>query len=75
MVGSEEEDEAEAWVEVEVRLFSITAPSQVIWKGIVRTLALLATTVIHLTISLNLAVRNLESLLLLEEALSQEKIG
>jgi hypothetical protein len=52
MVGSEEEDEEEAWVKVEVRLFSITVPSQVIWQGIVRTLALLATTIICLIMSL-----------------------
>jgi hypothetical protein len=51
-VDSEEEDEEEAWVEVEVRLFSITAPNQVIWQGIVRTLVLLATIVIHLIMSL-----------------------
>jgi hypothetical protein len=30
VVGSEEEDEEEAWVEVEDRLFSITASNQVI---------------------------------------------
>jgi hypothetical protein len=53
-VVSEEEDEKEAWVKVEVRLFVITGPSQVIWKGIVRTLVLLAATVIHLTMSLKI---------------------
>jgi hypothetical protein len=52
MVDSEEEDEEEAWVEVEVRLFAITAPSQVIWQGTVRTLVLLATNVTHLIMSL-----------------------
>jgi hypothetical protein len=54
MVGSEEEDEGEAWVEVEVRLSAITAPNQVFWKGIARTLVLLATNVIHLTMSLKI---------------------
>jgi hypothetical protein len=54
MVDSEEEDEEEVWVEVEVILFSITAPIQVIWKGIVRTLVLLATTVIRLIMSLKI---------------------
>jgi hypothetical protein len=54
MVDSWEEDKEEAWVEVEVRLFSIIVPSQVIWKRIVRTLTLLATTVIHLIMSLNI---------------------
>jgi hypothetical protein len=52
MVGSEEEDEEEAWVEVEVILFSIIASIQVIWKWIFKTLVLLATTIIHLTMSL-----------------------
>jgi hypothetical protein len=54
MFGLEEEDKEEAWVEVESKLFSITTPSQVIWKGIAITLVLLATTVIHLTISLKI---------------------
>jgi hypothetical protein len=54
MVDSEEEDEEEVWVEVEVRLFSITVPNQVIWKGIVRTLVLLETIVIHLIMSLKI---------------------
>jgi hypothetical protein len=52
MAGSEEENKEESWVKVEARLFSITGLSQVIWKGIVRTLAPLAATVIHLTMSL-----------------------
>jgi hypothetical protein len=54
VVGSKEEDEEEAWVEVEIRLFSITAPNRVIWKGIFKTLALLSTTIIHLTMSLKI---------------------
>jgi hypothetical protein len=54
-VGSKEEDEDEAWVEVEVILFSITAPNYVIWQGIVRTPVLLEATVIHLTMSLKTA--------------------
>jgi hypothetical protein len=54
VVGSEEEDEEEASVEVEVRLFSITMPSQVIWKGIFRTLVLHEAIVIHLAMSLNI---------------------
>jgi hypothetical protein len=53
-VDFEEEDEEEAWVEVEVRLFSITTHNQVIWQGIVRTPVLLATTVIHLIMSLKI---------------------
>jgi hypothetical protein len=52
MVDSEEEGEVEAWVEVKVRLFAINVHIQAIWKGIFRTLVLLATTVIHLTMSL-----------------------
>jgi hypothetical protein len=34
-------------------LFSITMPNQVIWQGIVRTLVLLPSILIHLTMSLN----------------------
>jgi hypothetical protein len=41
VVDSEEEDEEEAWAEVEVRSFVITAHSQVTWKGTIRTLVLL----------------------------------
>jgi hypothetical protein len=52
VVGSEDEDEEEEWVNVEAILFSITVPIQVTWKGIFRTLALLETTIIHLTMSL-----------------------
>jgi hypothetical protein len=55
MVGSKDEDEEEAWVEVEVRSFVITAPNQVIWKGIVKTLVLLATIVIRLIVSSRIA--------------------
>jgi hypothetical protein len=52
MVDSEEEDEEEAAVEVEVRSFATTAPNHAIWKGIFRTLVLLAATIIHLIMSL-----------------------
>jgi hypothetical protein len=51
MVDSEERDEEEVWVEGEVRSFSITMHSLDIWQGIVRTLVLIATTVIHLIMS------------------------
>ena len=47
-VDSKEEDEEEAWVEVEAILFSITMPIHDIWKGIFRTLVLLETTITHL---------------------------
>jgi hypothetical protein len=49
VVDLEEEDEVEVWVEFEVKLFSITAHTQDIWQGIVKTLVLLETTVIHST--------------------------
>jgi hypothetical protein len=55
MVDLEEEDEEEAWVEVEVRSFVITSPSQVIWKEIVRTLVPLAATSNHLNMLLRIA--------------------
>jgi hypothetical protein len=48
VVDSEEGDEEEVWVEVEVISSVITMHKQDIWKGIVRTLVPLATTVIHL---------------------------
>jgi hypothetical protein len=48
MVDSEDEKEEEAWVEVEVRSFVITAPSQEIWQGIVRALVPLVATATHL---------------------------
>jgi hypothetical protein len=51
MVGSEEKDDEEEWVEVEVILFDITVPIQVIWQGIVITLVLLVSTVTHLMMS------------------------
>ena len=54
MVNSEEEDEVEVWVEVEVRLFVISTHNQDIWQGIVRTLVLLTTTVIRSTMSLKI---------------------
>jgi hypothetical protein len=50
-VDSEEEDEEEAWAEVEDRSFVITAHSQVTWQGIVRTLVPLAVTATHLNMS------------------------
>jgi hypothetical protein len=53
-VDSEEEDEEEAWVEVEVRSFVITVPSRVIWQGIVRTLVPLAATATHLNMLLRI---------------------
>jgi hypothetical protein len=52
VVGSEEEDKEEAWVEVKARLFAIPTPNEVILQGIVRTLVLLVATVIHFTMSL-----------------------
>jgi hypothetical protein len=51
MVDSEEEDEEEAWVEVEVRSFVITVHNQVTWQGTVRTLVPLAVTATHLNMS------------------------
>jgi hypothetical protein len=48
MVDSEEEDEEEAWVKVEVRSFVITVHSQVTWKGTVKTIVPLAATATHL---------------------------
>jgi hypothetical protein len=54
MVDSEEEDEEEAWVEVEVRSFVITAPIQVTWQGTVRTLVPLAATATHLNMLLKI---------------------
>jgi hypothetical protein len=56
-VDSKEEDEEEAWDEVEDRSYVITAHNQDIWQGIVRTLVLLATIVTHLTMSLNIVQR------------------
>ena len=55
-VDSEEEDEEEAWVEVEVRSFVITVPIRVIWRGIVTTLVPLAPTTTHL----NMLLRNFQ---------------
>jgi hypothetical protein len=48
MVDSEEEDEQEAWVEVEVRSFLITTHNQDTWQGTVRTLVPLVATAMHL---------------------------
>jgi hypothetical protein len=53
-VNSEEEDNEEVWVEVEVRSFVITVHSQDIWKGTVRTLVPLATTAMHLNMLLKI---------------------
>ena len=50
-MDSEEEDEEEAWVEVEVRSFFIIAHNHDTWKGTVRTLVPLAVTAIHLNMS------------------------
>ena len=55
VVDSEEEDEEEAWVDVEARSFVISAPIQVTWKGIVRTLVPLVATANHLNILLKIA--------------------
>jgi hypothetical protein len=54
VVDSKEEDEKEAWVEVEVRLFVITAHIQNTWQGILRTLVPLVTIGICLIMSLNI---------------------
>jgi hypothetical protein len=56
MVDSEEEDEEEAWVkvEVEVRSFVITMPSQVTWKGTIRTLVQLVAAATHLNMLLKI---------------------
>jgi hypothetical protein len=51
VVDSEEEDKEEVWVEVEVRSFVITAHSQVIWQGTVKTLVPLTVTETHLNMS------------------------
>jgi hypothetical protein len=51
LVDSEEEDEVEVWVEVQVIFFVINLHNQDIWKGIVRTLVQLATTVTCLIMS------------------------
>jgi hypothetical protein len=51
VVDSEEEDEKEVWVEVEVKSFVITTHNQVIWQGTVRILVPLAVTAIHLNMS------------------------
>jgi hypothetical protein len=47
VVDSEEEDEEEVWVEVEVGSFAITAQIRDIWQGIFKTFVLLATIVTH----------------------------
>jgi hypothetical protein len=54
VVDSEEEDEVEAWVEVEVRSFVITVHNQDIWQGTVRTLVPLAATATHLNMLLKI---------------------
>jgi hypothetical protein len=51
MVDSEEEDEEEAWAEVEVRSFVITAHSQVTWQGTIKTLVPVAVIATHLNMS------------------------
>ena len=47
----EEEDEEEAWVEVEVRSFVIIVPIQDTWQGTVRTLVPLVATATRLNMS------------------------
>jgi hypothetical protein len=54
VVDSEEEDEEEAWVEVNVRSFCYNVPSQVTWKGTIRTLVPLASTATHLNMLLKI---------------------
>jgi hypothetical protein len=56
VVDSEEEDEQEAWVKVEVRSFFITVHTQDTWKWIVRTLVPLADTATHLNMSLKIVL-------------------
>jgi hypothetical protein len=56
VVDSEEEDEEEAWVEVKVISFFITAHSQVTWQWTVRTLVPLETTTTHLNLLLNIVL-------------------
>jgi hypothetical protein len=51
MVDSYEEDEEEAWVEVEVGSFVIITHSQDTWKGTVKTIVPLAVTATHLNMS------------------------
>jgi hypothetical protein len=57
VVDSEEEDEQEAWIEVEVRSFVTTVHSQDTWKGTVRTLVPLVSTTTHSNLSLNIVLR------------------
>jgi hypothetical protein len=57
VVDSEEEDEQEAWIEVEVRSFVTTAHNQDTWKGTVRTLVPLVSTATHSNLSLNIVLR------------------
>jgi hypothetical protein len=54
MVDSEEEDEEEVWVEVKARSSIIIVPSQVIWKGTIRTLVPLAAIATHLNMLLKI---------------------
>ena len=51
MVDSEEGDEVEGWVEIEVISFVRTVHSQDTWQGTVRTLVPLAVTATHLNMS------------------------
>ena len=53
-VDSKEEDEEEAWVEVEVRSFVIIVHNRVIWKEIARTLVPLEATATHLNMLLRI---------------------
>jgi hypothetical protein len=57
VTDSEEEDEEEAWAEVEVRSNFITAHNQVTWKGTVKTLVPVAVTTTHLNMSWKIVLR------------------
>jgi hypothetical protein len=56
MADSEEEDEEEAWVKVEVRSFVIISQNHDIWQGTVRTLVPLAATATHSNMLLNISL-------------------
>ena len=54
MVDSEEEDEEEVWVDVEVRSFVITTHRQVTWQGTFITLVPLEATATHFNMLLKI---------------------
>jgi hypothetical protein len=56
MVDSGEEDEQEAWVEVEFRSFVITTHNQDTWQGTVRTLVPLVATTTYLNMLLKIVL-------------------